>query len=75
MKRINQLRNEVETKENGLDSGPHNHMRDLRILFNAACKKHNNDDLGIFRKHYPFKKYKIGSAPLTKMEPLSRRCY
>ena len=49
------------------DSGLHNHMRDLRTLFNAARNKYNNDDLGIYRiKHYPFKKYKIGSPPLTK---------
>ncbi|RZL61705.1 MAG: recombinase [Pedobacter sp.] len=49
------------------DSGIHNHMRDLRTLFNAACGKFNNEDLGIHRiKHYPFKKYKVGSAPLTR---------
>ena len=49
------------------DSGIHNHMRDLRTLFNAACDKFNNEDLGIHRiKHYPFKKYKVGSAPLTR---------
>ncbi|WP_113663442.1 site-specific integrase [Pedobacter nanyangensis] len=49
------------------DSGLHNHMRDLRTLFNAARNKYNNEDLGIYRiKHYPFKKYKIGSPPLTK---------
>jgi integrase len=42
-------------------------MRDLRTLFNAACGKFNNEDLGIHRiKHYPFKKYKVGSAPLTR---------
>jgi len=57
-----------EKEANGLsDSGLHNHMRDLRTLFNAACKKYNNEDIGLYRiKHYPFKKYKIGSAPLTK---------
>jgi integrase len=60
-----------QTKEkasNGLsDSGVHCHMRDLRTLFNAACNMYNNEDLGIYRiKHYPFKKYKVGSAPLTK---------
>jgi hypothetical protein len=42
-------------------------MRDLRTLFNEACRFFNNEDLGVFRiKHYPFKKYKIGSAPLTR---------
>jgi integrase len=66
--RINQLGKEVNTVENGLsDSGLHNHMRDLRTLFNAACRSYNNEDLGLYKiKHYPFKKYKIGSAPLTK---------
>jgi integrase len=66
--RVNQLEREVETTEAGLsDSGLHNHMRDLRTLFNAACKLYNNEDLGLFRiKHYPFKKYKVGSPPMTK---------
>lgn len=68
MTRINQLGNEVTTKEKGLsDSGLHNQMRDLRTLFNAARDLYNNEDLGIYRiKHYPFKKYKVGSPPLTK---------
>ena len=53
--------------EGASNSSIHNYMRDLRTLFNAACKLYNNADLGIYRiKHYPFKKYKIGSAPLTK---------
>lgn len=57
-----------QTRSKGLaDSGLYNHMRDLRTLFNAARNLYNNEDLGIYRvKHYPFKKYKIGSAPLTK---------
>ncbi|KAA8476260.1 integrase-like protein [Arcticibacter tournemirensis] len=57
-----------QTKSKGLsDSGLYNHMRDLRTLFNAARDMYNNEDLGIYRvRHYPFKKYKIGSAPLTK---------
>lgn len=39
-------------------------MRDLRTLFNAARNRYNEEDIGIFRiKHYPFKKYKIGSPP------------
>ena len=68
MARVNQLGNEVTTKEKGLsDSGLHNQMRDLRTLFNAARDLYNNEDLGIYRiKHYPFKKYKVGSPPLTK---------
>lgn len=66
--RTNQFGKEINTVENGLsDSGLHNHMRDLRTLFNAACRHYNNEDLGLYKiKHYPFKKYKIGSAPLTK---------
>src|SRR5690606_7469880 len=68
MARINQLGHLVTTKEKGLsDSGIHNQMRDLRTLFNAARDHYNNEDLGIYRiKHYPFKKYKVGSPPLTK---------
>jgi len=68
IRRVNQLGKIVETNEKGLsDSGLHNHMRDLRTLFNAACNQFNNEDIGLIRiKHYPFKKYKIGSAPLTK---------
>lgn len=54
------------------DSGLHNHMRDLRTLFNAACSFYNNEDIGLYRiEHKPFKKYKVGSAPLTKKRNLS----
>ncbi|MBP6139919.1 MAG: site-specific integrase [Bacteroides sp.] len=68
MTRYNQDNKAVVTTEKGLsDSGLHNHMRDLRTLFNAAREMYNNEDLGIYRiKHYPFKKYKVGSPPLTK---------
>jgi integrase len=68
LKRTNHLGKTITTTENGLsDSGLHNHMRDLRTLFNAACKLYNDEDLGVHKiKHYPFKKYKIGSAPLTR---------
>ncbi len=68
MTRYNQDNKPVVTQENGLsDSGLHNHMRDLRTLFNAAREMYNNEDLGIYRiKHYPFKKYKVGSPSLTK---------
>jgi integrase len=66
--RINQLGKTVKTKEKGMQSGGiYNHMRDLRTLFNAARLFYNNEDLGIFKiKHYPFKRYKIGSPPLTR---------
>lgn len=68
MTRVNQLGKGVTTKKEGLkDAGIYCHMRDLRTLFNAACNKYNNEDLGIYRiKHYPFKKYKVGSPPPTK---------
>ena len=48
------------------DGGLHNHMRDLRVLFNAARNHFNDEDLGIIRiPHYPFKKYKIIERPET----------
>jgi integrase len=67
LKRINQLGKEVTTVKKGLgSSGLYNHMRDLRTLFNAARTKYNDEELGIVRiPHYPFKKYKIGSPPIT----------
>lgn len=49
------------------DSGLHNHMRDLRLLFNESRNQYNDEDLGIIRiPHYPFKKYKVGTPPITK---------
>lgn len=48
------------------EAGLHNHMRDLRLLFNEARNVFNDEDLGIIKiVHYPFKKYKVGTAPLT----------
>ncbi|MCT1525652.1 site-specific integrase [Sphingobacterium hotanense] len=66
--RFNQLGNPTHSIKKGLsDSGLYNHMRDLRTLFNAAKEKYNNEDIGIYRvKHYPFKKYKVGTPPLTR---------
>lgn len=66
--RINQLGNEVVTHQKGVtNNGVHNYSRDLRTLFNAACRYYNDEDLGILRiSHNPFKKFKIGSAPLTR---------
>ncbi|MET3114163.1 hypothetical protein AAKU52_001896 [Pedobacter sp. CG_S7] len=68
MIRLNQDEKEVKTIKKGLsDSGLHNHMRDLRTMFNAACNLHNNEDLGVYKiKHYSFKKYKVGSPQLKK---------
>jgi hypothetical protein len=48
------------------DSGLHNHMRDLRLIFNEARTYYNDEDTGTIKIfHYPFKKYKVGHAPLT----------
>ncbi|WP_214070037.1 phage integrase SAM-like domain-containing protein [Mucilaginibacter sp. dw_454] len=52
-------------------SGLHNHMRDLRSLFNVARDTFNDEDLGIIRiVHYPFKKYKIVKRPETPKKNL-----
>ena len=71
--RVNQLGKKVTIHSNGASkSSVHNYMRDLRTLFNEARKTYNDEDLGIVKiKHYPFKKYKVGSAPLTKKRNLS----
>jgi len=63
MTRINQLQKEVTATGKGLkDDGTYAHMHDLRTLFNEACKKYNNKDLGIIKiKHYPFEVYKVGN--------------
>lgn len=73
MFRPDQFGNLLERKSKGLsDLGLHNHMRDLRILFNAAVKKFNDPELGItIIKHYPFEKYKIVSPPDTNKRKLS----
>lgn len=73
MKRLDKVGNNCIIKKKGLsDSGLHNHMRDLRTLFNAACTFYNNEDVGLYQiEHKPFKKYKVGSAPLTKKRNLS----
>jgi integrase len=73
MKRLNKVGENFIIKKQGLsDSGLHNHMRDLRTLFNAACAFYNNEDVGLYQiEHKPFKKYKVGSTPLTKKRNLS----
>jgi integrase len=72
-KRKNQFGKEIDYVSKGLsDSGLHNHMRDLRTLFNAARDRFNDEDRGLIRiKHYPFKKYKIAEAPMTAKRALS----
>lgn len=59
---------EVRSVKKGVsEAGLHNHMRDLRLLFNEARNYYNDEDLAIIRiPHYPFKKYKVGTAPLTE---------
>lgn len=68
MERINQLGKLVVINRPPLgEIGIHNHMKDLRTLFNAARDFYNNEDLEFHRiKHYPFKKYKLARVPLTK---------
>lgn len=65
--RVNQLGKHVTTVSKPVsDASLYNYMRDLRTLFNEALDHYNNEDLGVVLiKHYPFKKYKVGSAPLT----------
>ena len=54
------------------DTGLHNHMRDLRILFNNIKDHYNDEDLGIVViKHYPFKKYKLVAVPENEKPKLT----
>jgi len=61
MIRLNQFKKPVQLKFKGLaDNGLHNHMRDLRILFNDIVDFYNDEHLGVkIINHYPFKKYKL----------------
>jgi integrase len=73
-KRKNQFGKEIDYVSKGRlsDSGLHNHMRDLRTLFNAARDKFNDEDRGLIRiKHYPFKKHKVIDAPMTPKRALT----
>ncbi|WP_295793993.1 phage integrase SAM-like domain-containing protein [Mucilaginibacter sp.] len=72
-KRKNQFGKDVNYVSKGLsDSGLHNHIRDLRTLFNAARDRYNDEDRGLIRiKHYPFKKHKVIEAPMTAKRALS----
>ena len=57
----------ITTKPPISEIGLHNHMKDLRTLFNEARDFYNNEDLEFNRiKHYPFKKYKLVPVPLAK---------
>lgn len=70
MTRINQFGEPVTTIEPPVSAlTVHNYMRDLRTLFNAARNRYNDEDLGIIRiKHYPFRKYKVGTPPVRDKE-------
>jgi integrase len=72
-KRKNQFGKDVNYVSKGLsDSGLHNHIRDLRTLFNAARDRFNDEDRGLVRiKHYPFKKHKVIEAPMTAKRALT----
>ncbi|MDR6940840.1 phage integrase SAM-like domain-containing protein [Mucilaginibacter pocheonensis] len=72
-KRKNQFGKDVYYVSKGLsDSGLHNHMRDLRTLFNAARDRFNDEDLGLISiKRYPFKKHKVIEAPMTAKRALT----
>lgn len=72
-KRKNQFGKDVNYVSKGLsDSGLHNHMRDLRTLFNAARARFNDEDRGLIRiRHYPFKKHKVIEAPMTAKRALT----
>lgn len=71
--RLNQFKRPVETIKKGLsDTGLHNHMRDLRILFNNIKDFYNDEDLDILVvKHYPFKKYKLKDVTENKKPKLT----
>src|SRR3546814_127135 len=71
--RLNQFKRPVKRVVKGLgDSGIHNHMRDLRILFNDVKEHYNDEEKGmIIIKHYPFKKYKMVEPPPTRKKNLT----
>jgi Phage integrase SAM-like domain len=53
-------------------TGLHNHMRDLRILFNNIKDFYNDEDANeIVVKHYPFKKYKLVPPALNEKPKLT----
>jgi len=68
-KRENQFKKIVEVQQPGMeDAGIYAHMKNFRILFNAARDRYNDMDLGIIRiPNYPFQKYKLKEpAPADK---------
>lgn len=67
--RTNQLGKQVTVKQPGMsDAGIFAHMKDFRILYNAAREKYNDLDTGVIRiANYPFKAYKL--VPPKDPEP------
>lgn len=59
--RVNQFGREVTTKRKPLtDTGVHDYMADIRVVFNEAIDFYNDDELGdpVIR-HYPFRKFEM----------------
>jgi len=73
MKRKDQFGRLLERESKGLsDLSVHNHMRDLRILFNELVRHYNDGETGsTIIRHYPFEKYKIPSPPESNKRKLS----
>lgn len=71
--RLNQFGNPVKREMQGLtETGLHNHMRDLKILFNNIRDHYNDEDKGeVLVKHYPFNKYKVKDAPASEKRKLN----
>jgi integrase len=56
------------------DNGLHNHMRDVRILFNDIVEFYNDEDMGVtVIKHYPFKKYKLVEVTHSEKKKLNAK--
>jgi hypothetical protein len=71
IKRLNKGKIITRTVKGMQDSGIHNHMRDLRILFKAAMKHFNNPQLEDIKIPYcPFDNYKIIDPPITQKRNL-----
>lgn len=70
MTRLDQYQKPVIRNTKGLGkTALHNHLRDLRILFNNIVDFYNDEDMGIvIINHYPFNKFKIGK-PAKNIKP------
>lgn len=72
LKRINAYGDVTETKEPPVSSRTlFNYMNAIKAVFNAARLEYNNEDTGDIRiPFYPFRTYKIPSAPKSKKRNL-----